>query len=654
MCGVLGFIGPQLGLYTRDVLQRLAARLAHRGPDHTGLYDSPQFKAASVRLSIIDLASGNQPIATEDNRYVIVFNGEIFNYRSLREELAGRGIRFRTQSDTEVLLQLLALDGERALQRIEGQFAFLFYDTQRNELMAARDRWGICPLFITELEHGNILLTSEYKVLLDLPDYRFRLDPRGIQQIAWSWSNLPPTTAWQGIEELPPGHLLRASLDSSGSVTLERQRYFDLAAHAQDCQPEWRTIADATDGLREMLIHEVEKHMVADVPVAAYLSGGVDSSVLTAIARTFNPDVRTFSIAFDHDSFDESNAQQQFIDQHHLPTSTVRVTRDDIRRSFPAAVYHAEKPLFRCAPVPLFLLSQRVNEEGIKVVLSGEGADEVFWGYDTFRELVIRRLWSGKPDSDWRPGLLQKIFSYFPQYSNPRYFKFLRSFYEQTLNEVSHPLYPMLPRLSNGMSIAQYMNGDLRTPVEQLEHALVQAMPPGTHNGDVTALQRCQMIELATLLPGYLLSSQGDRMLAAHSVEGRFPFLGLPLVSTLFTLPDLWKLRGLRDKVMLRDAFKGWIPETIRTRPKFPYRAPDVESFFPDPPQYVQDMLSARYAKQVGMFEPVAVEKLRDKLAARREGQPVTMRDNVALTWILSTHVLHACYVDRTAPAVME
>ena len=406
MCGIAGILtNSSQNPPERAELAAMIATLHHRGPDGTGQLIDGAIGLAHARLSIIDIAGGQQPIHNEDLTVQVVFNGEIFNYVELRGELVERGHRFYTHSDTEVIVHLYEEHGERFVDHLNGQFAIALWDSRRQRLVLVRDRTGIRPLFYTEAA-GRLVFASEVKALFALPEVRRSLDARALAEICTYWSPLAPRTAFEGVSSLPPGHVMVVE----GNVR-RLHRYWDWTfpdaqtGSADQDRPE----ADYADELRELLIDSVRLQLRADVPVGAYLSGGLDSSIVTSIIRNFSDTpLRTFSLTFEDAEFDESAYQQELVDYLGTKHTSIRCTRGDIAASFPRTILHTESPIVRTAPTPLMLLSGHVREAGYKVVLTGEGADEVFGGYDLFKEAKIRRFWARSPNSVSRPRILER------------------------------------------------------------------------------------------------------------------------------------------------------------------------------------------------------------------------------------------------------
>ena len=405
MCGFAGFLGEAYGSGDPEaLLSSMAAAIAHRGPDGQGVFAAPGVGLAHVRLSIVGLADGQQPMTSVDGRFTIVFNGEIFNYVELRDDLKARGIVFRTGSDTEVLLQLYALHGKDCLSRLNGDFAFAIWDARDRRLMLARDRMGVRPLFYTR-HKGALYFGSEVKALLQVPGIEAELDPFALDQIFTLWAPIPPRTAFKDIYELEPGHLLTAE---GGRIDVRPYWSLDF--------PDADDRAEADQGameeeLRALLADATRLRMRADVPVGAYLSGGLDSSLITALAAPMAPNgLNTFSVTFDDAEHDESAFQMEVaraLGTHHRAVASGSA---DIAASFPDVINFTERPVLRTAPAPLYRLSGLVRDAGMKVVLTGEGADEIFAGYDIFREARVRRFCARQPGSKIRPHHFRKHY----------------------------------------------------------------------------------------------------------------------------------------------------------------------------------------------------------------------------------------------------
>ena len=640
MCGLAGFLGEEAHPEaTECLLERMAEAIAHRGPDGRGTFSARGIGLTHVRLSIVGLSDGKQPMRNSDGSIVIAFNGEIFNYVELREELKAKGHRFRTECDTEVLLALYETFGEECLQRLNGDFAFAIWDGRNRRLVLARDRMGVRPLFYTRLR-DTLYFASEIKALLQVPGIDAELDPLALDQIFTLWAPIAPRTAFKGIFELEPGHVLTAQ---DGQIA-ERPYWTMQFPDMRDIDPDRG--ADRRDELNALLTDSIRLRMRADVPVGAYLSGGLDSSLVTALAAPMAPNgLNTFSVTFDSAEHDESSFQALVSERLNTRHRSVRCGPSEIASRFPDVVRHAERPILRTAPAPLFHLSRLVRDEGMKVVLTGEGADEIFAGYDIFREARVRRFCARQPQSRIRPHLFRKLYPYLPglKQQSPEY---LAAFFGAGADRSDDPLFSHRPRFRSTAAAKIFYSDDLRAELGGYDAAddLASRLPSEFCRWH--PLHQAQYLEARFLLPGYILSSQGDRMAMAHGIEGRFPFLDHRVVEFAGRLSPETKLKGLEEKHILRRVADGLLPENVIRRPKQPYRAPDSSSFVNGRDEaYVGECLGEEAIRDAGFFNANAVSRLRDKSRSR----PLTgFRDNAALVGILSTQLWHRQFAPGT------
>ncbi len=639
MCGIAGILDPNGGPVRQDWLAAMAGQLAHRGPDGEGFHTEPGLGFAHRRLAVVDLVTGDQPMASADETLWVVFNGEIFNYVELREALLARGHRFRTTSDTEVLLAMYAEHGERMLPALNGQFAFALWDRPRRRLLLGRDRFGERPLHWCT-SGGAFAFASELKGLLAWPPAPRALDPQALAETLTFWAPLAPRTPFAGIAQVPPGGLVSIE---AGKV--EQRKWFELEAIWQ--RGNELPAARAREELHARLQRSVALRMRADVPVGSYVSGGVDSSVVTALAqRQAGAQLRTFSIRFADPAFDERDAQQQLVDALGL-AGTWTAHESSEPPPFPTVVRHAEQTLLRTAPGPMLALAGSVRAQRCKVVLTGEGADEFLGGYDLFLEQKLRRFAARAPGSPRRRELLQRLYSYLPQLqAQPAAMR--EAFFAAQPDELSDPFFAHRTRWRNGAALCALLLAEppAHDPVQELQARL----PSGFDSWD--PLSRAQHLEAWILLPGYLLSAQGDRMAMAHGVEARFPYLDPDVVTFAAALPPRQRLHGATGKWLLRELARELLPEALAARAKHPYRAPDLASFFaPDGrprADWVLDMLSPQAIMRAGLFAPAAVARLVQKIRSRPD--PGT-RDTMALVAVLSTQLLHAQLVAGEAIA---
>lgn len=607
----------------------------HRGPDATGIHIGANegVGLAHARLSIIDLASGQQPMSTPDKSIWITFNGEIFNYVELREDLIRQGRRFVTQSDTEVILQMYELHGEDCVRHFNGDWAFAIWDGREGKLFASRDRVGVRPFYYAQTP-GALVFASEVKAVLSHGAVERSLDLEALDQTFTMWSPIAPRTIFRGVKELPPGHNMTLK-----DGRLRVWRYWALEfSEPDDAVDE----AEAATQLEGLLADATRIRLRSDVPVGAYLSGGLDSSVITALVnRTTGARLRTFSVEFEDTEFDESSYQQDVVKQLSTEHQSIRCSYDDVCRVFPEVVWHAEKPLLRTAPAPLYLLSKLVRDQSFKVVLTGEGADEFFGGYDIFKEAKVRRFWARQPSSRCRPLLLKRLYPYLPvlQAQSDAY---LKSFFRVRPGDLENPFFSHLPRWEVTAKAKSMFSDDVRSQLSNSDPYRAAAKELPSHFAAWSALSQAQFLEANNLLPGYILSSQGDRMAMAHSVEGRFPFLDYRVIEFAGRLPARLKLKALNEKYLLKRAVGHLVPDSVSRRPKQPYRAPDARSFFDNANrrargEYVEEALSDESLRLAGLFSPPAVRKLVEKV---RAGQAIGARDNMAFVGVLSTQLL--------------
>jgi asparagine synthase (glutamine-hydrolysing) len=628
MCGIVGVLNLTEGEPVElEVPRRMLGMIRHRGPDEFGLYRDDAVALGSARLSIIDLDTGGQPIGNEDGRFWIVFNGEVFNYLELRTDLESRGHRFQTHTDTEVIVHLFEDHGPECLHYLNGQFALAIWDARERQLFLARDRLGIRPLFYTR--HANrLLFGSEVKSLLAYPGVAAEVDPDALNQIFTYWSTLTPRTVFRGVREIPPGHY---ALIRAGSVDL--RRYWSLDFRADP--PDSRRAEDCEEELEELLVDACRIRLRADVPVGAYLSGGLDSSLTTAMVLKHSVNhLETFSIAFENPDFDESDFQCGMADFLGTEHRVVTCSHDAIAQCFPDVVWHTETPILRTAPAPMFLLSGLVKQHGFKVVLTGEGADEFLGGYDIFKEMKIRRFWARQADSGRRPLLLRRLYPDITGLGQSG--AFLTGFFKRKLTETADPFYSHLIRWENTTRTRRFLRAESegRGPTDDIE------LPSGFQGW--TSLGQAQYLEATIFMSQYLLSSQGDRVAMAHSVEGRFPFLDHRVVEFANRLPPTLKLRGLSEKWLLRRIGRRYLPSAIWQRPKRPYRAPVHRSFFPNPPAYVGELLSETALKESELFKPAAVGQLVRKAGT---GMALSEVEDMALAGVLSTQLVFHRFV---------
>jgi asparagine synthase (glutamine-hydrolysing) len=646
MCGIAGIVAlrEQADGPSREQLVDMAGALRHRGPDEFGLYRDDRAGLAHARLSIIDLSSGQQPMANEDGAWWVVFNGEIFNYVELRAELQALGHVFRTRSDTEVIVHAYEAWGPEAFRRFNGQWAIALWHRFDHTLVLARDPFGVRPLYICE-HAGRLYFASEVKAIFASDASIERaFDPVGIDQVFTFWTPVPPQTVFKGVTELEPG---RVRVYAGGRVT--HARAWDPSYPASPEEGFQGSLDDAVDAVRAALHNATALRMLrADVPVGSYLSGGLDSSIVAALGlRAKGEQFNTFSLRFEDAEYDETEFQRLMVKRLGSDHHEVVVSSRDIARVFPDVITHTERPILRTAPAPLFLLSKLVRDAGIKVVLTGEGADEMFAGYDLFREAKVRRFWAREPASTWRPGLIERLYPYL-QRSPVSQRALSRQFFGQDLASAAQPGFGHDLRWRSTSALRRLLSPDLREALgaRDVRDELLSALPEAF--GAWTPLAQDQYLEIRTLLSGYLLSAQGDRMLMAHSVEGRFPFLDRNVAALADSLPPAYKLRVLDEKHVLKRVAAEIVPPEILSRKKQPYRAPDALSFAgPEAAAWVDEVAGSHAVADAGVFAPASAAQVISKCRARAASGQFSNTDNMAVVGLLSTQLVYDGFIRR-------
>jgi asparagine synthase (glutamine-hydrolysing) len=643
MCGIAGYFQLEgKARPDRELLGRMVNIIRHRGPDEFGAFFDDRCALGQARLSIIDLSAGSQPLSNEDSTLWITFNGEIYNYIELRPQLEKLGHRFCTNSDTEIIIHSYEQWGKDCLLRFNGQWAFAIYDRKRGTLFMSRDRLGVRPIFYTT-HKGRFHFASEIKSIFCDPSIPRSLDYKGLDEIFTWWTTAPPRTAFDGINELEPGGYLEVK---DGKVS--ENRYWQM--EFPETYDHDRSIDSWAEELHDLLVDSVRLRLRADVPVGAYLSGGLDSSATTSLIKNFTLNrIETFSIAFHDKAYDESGYQKQVAD--YLGTNHHQITcgYKDIAENFPDVIWHTERPILRTAATPLFMLSNLVRENNFKVVLTGEGSDEILGGYDIFKETMIRWFWSKNPDSKMRPSLLKRLYPTLPLSGNRAKF-YLETFYKAGLSDIDKYYFSHIPRINTTTKLKEYFVPEIKQELgnydslKSFEKCIPNNFSRWHH------LARAQYLEARSLLSGYLLSSQGDRVTAGHSVEGRFPFLDHRVVELGARIPPWHKILGLKEKFVLKKAMRKELPPEITARVKQPYMAPDSNSFVqPDTPSYIDELLSERLLRKHGVFEPGYVVKLHEKCRTLSHAH-LSFKDNMSFIGILSTQLLIEKYIEHFTP----
>jgi asparagine synthase (glutamine-hydrolysing) len=637
MCGITGILHPDGRVPDAEVMARMTRMLTHRGPDEEGFYQNPGIAFGHKRLSIIDLSGGQQPMHNEDRTVWTVFNGEIFNYIELREALQKKGHVFYSHSDTEVIVHLYEEYGERFVEHLNGQFAIAVWDIPRRRLVLTRDRVGIRPLFYSKRSDGTLIFASEMKSLFAYPGVERAIDPAGLAQTTMLWVSIPPRTLFKGIEELGPGRTMVAEDGQVRTFQYWKHRFPDAGEFENRPLDHWAS------RLREILYDSTQLQLRSDVPVAAYLSGGIDSSITCALVKKYhNNALITFSVGFKDERFDERPYQMQMV--KHLGTDhrMIEVGYDDIGDDFANVIWNAERPMMRTAPAPLLALSRLVRESGIKVVLTGEGADEIFGGYNIFKEDKVRRFWARNPESAFRPLALSKLYGYIQRDAQAE--SFWRLFFRKGLEDTGNPYYSHAIRWNNSLQMRRFLHPDLRASFpsdEEIFADLKAYLDPEMARWH--PLNRAQYLEMALFMSCYLLNSQGDRMMMGNSIEGRFPFLDHRLIEFAATIPPKYKINGLTEKYVLKKAYEDLVPPSIVNRPKKPYRAPIAACF--KGKSLAARLIQPEALERSGLANTPVFGKLMAK--AGDDGRGLSEREEMAVAIVTSMQLIHHQFIDN-------
>jgi len=645
MCGIAGIFNYRSPTeHSMELsVRKMLSVIRHRGPDESGMYLGENVGLGNVRLSIIDLKSGQQPVSDESENYWIVYNGEIFNYKELRTQIENKGIRLKTQCDTEVVVQMYAMYGASCLHQFNGQFAFCIWDKKNKQLFLARDRVGIRPLFYWN-QNNSFAFCSEIKGLFTLDRIDKKISTESLSQVFTYWTTISPNTPFENVYELPPGHYMTVNEPDyrTGRQKTEIKKYWSLDFPVKRNNYSY-SLSDSIEELNDLLKDAVRIRLRADVPVAAYLSGGLDSSLTTSLIKEINPEIlNTFSIGFKEKEFDETSYQQEAAKYFNTNHTAFECTSDEIAEQFLNTIWHTEFPVLRTSPTPMLMLSKKVRERNIKVVVTGEGADEFFAGYNIFKESKIRNFWAKEPDSKIRYKLLSRLYPYLPMLKDSNSMA-SKMFFGYKLTDTNNPFYSHLLRWHNTSRITNFFSNDIADHINKPNTGKTLHPQVPENFMSWSELARSQFLESSIFMSGYLLSSQGDRVAMANSVEGRYPFLDYRVIEFSNQLPDHFKLNCLQEKFLLKKMSIGKIPSSITNRSKQPYRAPISSAFISaKQPAYISEMLSGSCLQSYGLFNPKKVALLFNKMTQQENNSEV---DQMALAGILSTQLLYMLFI---------
>lgn len=577
MCGICGVynIKNKNKIEESQILSMLEM-IRHRGPDGEDLYVDEKAGLGFNRLSFIDLSGGMQPIKNEDGQVIMICNGEIFNYKELKEDLLAKGHVFRTGTDTEVVLHLYEEYGLEFPEKLNGQFAIAIHDRKADRLILVRDNVGICPLFYAVFD-GRIIFASEAKAILTYPKMTRKLNMKAVDQLMnYPGGAISPETFFRDIYSLRPGHMLIC--DASG---IRDKEFWDII---YPVETEDRGEDYYIEHIRELLKQAISRRLIADVPIGFYVSGGLDSSLVACFVGKFGLDSRySFSAEIGEGDLDESRFQKivkECVNSEHF---TVEITEKEIWENLPSVIYHAESAVKESYDVAAFLLSKLVSASPAKAVLTGQGSDEFFCGYIGYTVDQFRKMQKGKMTKE-ECEVNERLWG------DP-YFRFERD--HVRIREIHKQIY----------------SERMRSSVEEFS-AFAESPVNVERLKGLSDAKRRSYIDAKLRLADHLLGEHGDRMIFSHSVEGRHPFLDKDLLEFVFTMPDKYKLNGANEKYILKKAGEGIVPDEILKRRKFPFQAPGMSSMIKKASNL--DFLSDELVRKYDIFDPRKIRELKE------------------------------------------
>lgn len=584
MCGIVGIFERKGNSIHKAILTAMADTLQHRGPDDSGTYINENVGLGFKRLSIIDLDGGNQPILNEDRSIVVVCNGEIYNYKELRKELLEKGHQFKTNCDVEVLVHLYEEEETAFLNKLNGQFAFAIYDSNKKKLFLGRDQVGIAPLFYS-YQNSLFLFASEVKAILEHTAIKRKVNVRGLDQVLTFPGNVSPTTMFEGIFSVKPGHFITVTEEK-----MEDHLYWDLHYPTKENEISDYNEEYYIETLSDLLVQAVKYRLHADVPVGFYLSGGLDSSLIGAIINNLYPNTRrnSFSITFNDSQIDERGFQRLMANHtrsiHHESCFDALDIADNLMK----AVYHAEAPLKETYNTCSLKLSESVKRNNIKVVLTGEGADELFAGYVGYR-FDMKRSAGANDFTDINEALEREIRE---KLWGDKDFIYEKNYVD--FKDTKQALY------SDGM------NGRYNTFDSVCEGLIDKTKLAGRNK-----LHKRSYLDFKLRLSDHLVADHGDRVSYAHSIEARYPFLDINLIEFATKIPAALKLKNMQEKYILKKCASRYLPSQVIEREKFSFVAPGSPYLVKKNIEWVNDILSYDTIKRQGYFNPDTVERLK-------------------------------------------
>jgi asparagine synthase (glutamine-hydrolysing) len=656
MCGIAGVMHAEKNKpIDAQLLANMAAIQWHRGPDGFGVrsFDDHGVGFSHARLKIIDLNDerARQPFVSADSRLLLAHNGEFYDYKRLRAELTSNGARFKSKSDSELVLHLYPEVGlEEMLKHLRGEFAFSLYDKQRDRLVLVRDRFGIKPLYWT-LADGNLVFGSELKVLFAHPEVTRRFSNEGLYHQLMQ-TIVPGTTAFEGIHQVQPGHMLIVERHHD-HLSIREERYWDMDFPLQSERGDEKDERYYIEGVRDKLLEAVQLRLEADVPVACYLSGGIDScSILGLSAASQQSPVKAFTIGFDNADYDETAIAREMAQTVQADQDIMMLQADHLYDNFARTIWHTERSIYNTLGVAKMLMSKHVNKAGYRVVVTGEGSDELFSGYPAFRrDMFLHGLDSLNPAerASWEQLLAEsnKLFKGAMLAEN--------EWQDDALNEkVGFTPSCIQPWLSSSQHVAGLLNPDIANalngyqPGQAIADTLDQEMLEGRH-----PLDKAQYVWIKTMLEGQILTWGGDRVDMANSMEARPAFLDHHLAEFATQLPPTMRIRGKTEKYVLREAMKGLLPTVLYEREKFAFMAPPAHT---DPKKWqamkalADQYLNKDAIEDAGLLSVEGVKNLFELHENPDTSAATQVQLDAVINHMMSVQILHHHFIETDVP----
>ncbi|MGM7446975.1 asparagine synthase (glutamine-hydrolyzing) [Idiomarina sp. ST20R2A10] len=657
MCGIAGVFHHQTErAIDPQTLVNMAAIMHHRGPDGFGYEVQQDYGVgfSHARLSIIDLDEkrGRQPFISADKRLMLTHNGEFYDFKRIRADLTARGARFNSKSDSEIVLHLFERYGlEDTLKELRGEFAFGLFDAKDESLYLVRDRFGIKPLYWTETEHG-VVFGSELKVLFAHPDVKREFSAEGLYHQLIQVM-VPGSTAFEEINQVQPGYVVKLQR-KNGKVVATEHKYWDVDFPPEESYPGADVDEESyIEGVRAKLLEAVQHRMTADVPVGCYLSGGIDSCAILGLASaSTQTSVKAFTIGFDSADYDETPIAEEMAEATKADHHIMRLKADDLYDHFVKTLWHTERTIYNTLGVAKYLMSKEVHEAGYKVVMTGEGSDELFAGYPAFRKDMFLHGLDHLPEVErveWQE-LLEKNNKLFKGAMLARE-EFVSEAFNQKMGFTPSCVQPWLSCSSVALPL---MSENKRKQVEGYDPSLAIAntldkdMLDGRH-----PLDRAQYVWIKTMLEGQILTWGGDRVDMANSMEARPAFLDHHLAEYAFTVPPHLRIKGNKEKYVLREAMKGLLPETLYKREKFAFMAPPAHT---DPEKWkaveklAEQFLNAEAVKSAGLLDYDEVVRTFERHQDENVPNEERVQLDAVINHMLGVQVLHHHFVATDVP----